>query len=189
MKGLEELKHLIRLKGVERKGEVGERSESTAEHTWACMILADHFIKVVKQPLDEVKVMKLLMYHDLVEIECGDVFILDTEARKKKAEEEKNGSQVLANKIPASISDDYLRFFEEYEAYETPEAKFAMAMDKIEPIVHWSVYATEKLKPLGWTEQVIRDTKEKYMEPFPELLKFFNDWIDHMKEEGHIEER
>ncbi|MFH1063781.1 MAG: HD domain-containing protein [Candidatus Woesearchaeota archaeon] len=187
MKELEELKHLIRLKEVERRGEVGDRRESTAEHTWACMILADHFIKMVKQPLDELKVMKIIMYHDLVEVECGDVFILDTEARKNKKVDEKNGSRILADKIPASISKDFLDFFEEFEACETPEAKFAMAMDKMEPIIHWSVYSTKKLKSLGWNEEVIRKTKEKYMEPFPELLKFFNDWIEHMKEEGYIE--
>ena len=117
----------------------------------------------------------------------GDTFILDTEARKNKAVEEKAGSHLLAKKIPSSISEDFIRFFEEFEDQKTPEAKFAMAMDKLEPIVHWSLHGTKKLKSLGWTEQVIRDVKQKYVEPFPELLKFFNDWLAHMKEEGYIE--
>ncbi len=187
MDDLEQLKHLMRLKEVERRGEVGRRRESTAEHVWGCMVLADHFIRVVEQPLDELKVMKLLLYHDLVEVEVGDTFILDFEARKNKKMKEKNGSRILAGKIPVSISGDYLKFFDEYEAYDTPEARFATAIDKLEPIVHWSVYATDKLKPLGWTEKVIRDTKQRYMEPFPELLDFFNRWLAHMRAEGHIE--
>ncbi len=189
MKELEELKHLIRLKEVERKGEVGTRQESTAEHTWACMILADHFIKVVKQPLDELKVMKLIMYHDLVEVECGDVFLLDSldkQKRDNKKDDEKNGSQVLAKKIPDSISRDFLEFFEEYEACETPEAKFANAMDKIEPMIHWSIYSGEKLKAMGWTEDNVRQIHGKCVEPFPELTDFFEGWLAYMKEEGYI---
>ena len=186
MKELEELKHLMKLKEVLRRDEVGDRRASTAEHTWGCMILADHFIKRVDQPLDELKVMKLLLYHDLVEVEVGDTFLLDVEGQKTKAEREKNGSRILAKKIPGSISDDFIRFFEEYEDGETPEAKFALAMDKLEPIVQWSLHGTGKLTSLGWTEQVIRDLKEKHMEPFPELLKFFNDWLEHMKEEGYV---
>ncbi len=187
MKELEELKHLMKLKEVERRDEVGDRRVSTAEHVWGCMIIADHFIKMISQPLDELKVMKLIMYHDLVEIEVGDTFILDAEARKTKAVDEKAGSHILAKKIPESISEDFIRFFEEFEDYETPEAKFAMAMDKLEPIVQWSLHGTDKLKSLGWNEQVIRDTKQKYLEPFPELLIFFNKWIEHMKKQGFIE--
>lgn len=187
MEELEQLKHLMKLKEVERRDEVGSRRVSTAEHVWGCMIIADHFIKQVQQPLDELKVMKLILYHDLVEVEVGDTFILDHEARKTKAEDEKNGSRILATKIPSSISADFISFFKEFEDQSSAEAKFAAAMDKMEPIIQWSLHGTEKLTSLGWNEQVIRDLKQKYMEPFPEILKFFNDWIDHMKAEGHIE--
>ncbi|MFC1741289.1 HD family hydrolase [Nanoarchaeota archaeon] len=186
MKDFEQLKHLLKLKNVERHGEVGSRMESTAEHTWACMIVAEHFLKVIKQPLDELKVMKLILYHDLVEIECGDVDILDEEGRKNKKEEEKTGAVSLAKKIPGSISADFLEYFNEYEAQETLEAKFALAIDKLEPMVHWMLYHPDKIKRHGWTEALVREKKHKYFEPFPELVVFLDEWLEHVKEGNHF---
>jgi 5'-deoxynucleotidase YfbR-like HD superfamily hydrolase len=72
MKELEQLKKLMHLKSVERAGEVDKRKESTADHVYGGIILAEHFLKKIKEPLDETKILKLLLYHDLVEIETGD---------------------------------------------------------------------------------------------------------------------
>jgi hypothetical protein len=60
-------------------------------------------------------------------------------------------------------------------------------MDRLEPIVQWSLHGASKLRSLGWDEKVIRETKQDSMEPFPELLDFFNRWLAHMKKEGYID--
>ena len=67
------LKRINKLKFVERRNSVGERKESPAEHSWSCLIIADYFIDKIKQKLDKLKVYNLLIYHDLVEIESGDI--------------------------------------------------------------------------------------------------------------------
>ncbi len=186
MNNFAKLEHLIKLKGVTRQGEVKDRRESTAEHTWACMILAEHFLKIIKQPLDEVKVMKLIMFHDLVEIECGDIDVLDEEGRKNKKSDEKEGSRRLAKSIPETLSEDYLKFFDEYEESETMEAKFALAMDKLEPMVHWSLYHPGKLILHGWNEQLVIDKKLPAFKPFPELVIFLEEWLEYMKEKNYL---
>lgn len=182
----ESLKHLVMLKGVNRNCEVGDRMESTAEHTWACMILAEHFLKVIKQPLDEVRVMKLIMYHDLVEIECGDVDVLDEKARQNKKTDELEGSRRLAMKIPESIRSDYLAFFDEFEAGETMEAKFAIALDKLEPMVHWALYHPDKIRRHGWNAQLVIEKKRPFFEPFPELVQYLEEWLGYMKEKNYL---
>ncbi len=111
MKDLEELKNLMRLKGVKRTGEVNKRRESTADHVYGCIIIAQHFIKKISARLDEAKVLKLILYHDLVEIETGDFFILDDKARENKEKIEEEGARRLAKRLPDTISSEFLELF------------------------------------------------------------------------------
>ena len=185
MEELEQLKKLMILKSVERTGDVDQRKESTADHVYGAIILAEHFLKKVKEPLDELKVLKLLLYHDMVEIETGDVFILDEDKRKSKSAIEAEGAERLAEKIPKTIGGEFLEFFNEFEECKTKEAQFAKAIDMLEPIVHWALHTKDWTK-WGFTEQNLRDKKERYMEPFPELLEFFNNTIKVLKEKKYI---
>lgn len=185
MKDLEELKNLMRLKEVERTGEVNKRKESTADHVYGCIIIAQHFLKKVKEPLDEAKVLKLILYHDLVEIETGDFFILDEKKRKNKDKIEEEGAKLLAKRMPETISSEFLDLFNEYEERKTKEAQFAVAMDKLEPMIHWALYSDDWTK-WGFNEENLISTKVKYLEPFPELLDFFNEMMEELKEKGYF---
>lgn len=69
---------LYQLKAVYRACDVDDRKESSAEHSWGCMILADYFLSKMKLKLDRTKVMDILLYHDLVEVELIQLFILWT---------------------------------------------------------------------------------------------------------------
>lgn len=89
MKDIESLHKALQLKLIERKGKVRDRQESTAEHVYGCLILAEHFMPSVED-IDELKVFRMLLYHDMVEIEAGDVFLLDDSKRKGKDEREKD---------------------------------------------------------------------------------------------------
>ncbi|HII71325.1 TPA: HD domain-containing protein [Candidatus Woesearchaeota archaeon] len=185
MDGLENLKRLMHLKEVFRTGKVKGREESTAEHVYGCMILAEHFLKTVKEPLDELKVMKLILYHDLVEMETGDVFVLDEKNRENKKEKEMEGAQRLSKKIPSTIADEFVEMFTEYEEGKTKEAKFTKAIDVLEPMVHWANYETDWTK-YGFTEDNLKTKKIKYLEEFPELLDFFNRLMEQLKKEKYF---
>lgn len=185
MKDLDKIKYLLKLKEIERMGIVGNRMESSAEHSWACIIFGEYFINKYKIKINKNKVKNLLLYHDLIEIESGDIFILDEKNLKGKSEKELESLKVIKKKIPRAILKDYLKNFIEFEKCKTKEAKFAQAIDKIEPIVHWLEKKDQWIK-YGFSEKILRDKKQQYIEPFPELMKFFDKLIELLKKNGSI---
>lgn len=188
---LGKIKHLFKLKEIDRAGKVKTRAESTAEHTWSSIILAEYFLKKLKpkrgeNELDELKVLKLLMYHDLVEIESGDINITDIEKRKSKKAIEEKAFRLLKTKMPVELVMDYDEAFNEYENLTTREAKFAKAIDALEPMIHWLDHKPA-WRETGFTEKFLREKKEADLHDFPELLEFFNKLIDHIKKNDYID--
>ena len=123
MSELDKLRIFYRLKSVYRFNSVEKRKESSAEHSWSCLVLADYFLGMIKQKLDKTKVYELLIYHDLVEIYAGDVNILDTEKRKYKKANEHKASLRLKEELPKPINSKFLALFSEFEEQKTLEAK------------------------------------------------------------------
>ena len=113
-----------------------DRKESTAEHSWSAsmivMILRDELKQEFTQ-IDELKIIKLVLIHDIVEIYAGDVMVFDREARKNKAAEEIAALEQLKNLYP-DFGHQLNDLWYEFEAKETLEAKIAKAADAICPI-------------------------------------------------------
>ncbi|MFH0797977.1 MAG: HD domain-containing protein [Candidatus Woesearchaeota archaeon] len=177
MEDIEKLHHLYKLKEINRHGIVKGRRESTAEHVYSCMILAEYFLPKIKQKLDELKIMKMLLFHDIVEIEAGDTFVLDKKARITQQKKEANGFKVLKTKIPKELSKEYHKLWREYEAGKTLEAKFCQAIDKLDPILH-HLDNSAPWKKYKFTEQKLREQKERYFKEFPVIMKMFNELIE-----------
>jgi putative hydrolase of HD superfamily len=184
MEELYKLKHFCKLKEISRVTKVKDRSESPAEHTWSSIVLAIYFLKKLNVELDESRVFKLLLYHDVVEIESGDTFELDTESTEVEKKEKRAFIELL-KKIPSELTQEYSEAFTEYIQYNTPESKFAHAIDRLEPMVHQLDYKSS-WKYYGYTEKVLREKKRRYMEPFPELLEFYDRFIQHLKDNEYI---
>jgi len=181
MTDIDNLRILLRLKTIDRQIPSREGLESTAEHTWGCMILADYFLKIISQNLNRERVMDLLMYHDV----AGDVDFLDEEGRKGKENREKDGFQKLVKQIPLELRDKFAQLFEEYNGEITLEAQFAKAIDKIEPAIHVLDYK-QRFRARSLTEKRIRERKDKYFEPFPEIKKVHEEILQHFKENGYL---
>ena len=187
MQDLEKINILLKLKEVNRVTRVLNRNESSAEHTYGCLMLADYFLNKFKINLDKEKVMQLLLYHDFVEIESGDTYFMDEEGIKNQKTKEQAALRIIQQKIPQEISQKYVQLFNEYEEAKTPEAKFAQAIDKLEPMIHALDY--KKLwHEKGFTEKNIREKKQKPMESFPELLTFFNEIMEFLKTNGYFKQ-
>ncbi len=185
MEELHKLRKFYELKNVERTAKVGARRESPAEHTWSALILADYFLNKMKNSkLDRLKVYELLMYHDVVEIEAGDVNLLDEQKRKHKAEREKQAAHVLHQHFPLELGKKFLVLFQEYEEGKTKEARFAKAIDALDAKIHELDYK-EDWK--GWTEEFLRKKKGPLFEEFPELKKFFEESLKFCRKEGYFE--
>ena len=181
METIHKLRKFYQLKHVERAGLVGERKESSAEHTWSALILADYFLSIMDNSLDRLKVYELLMYHDVVEIETGDIPVHHIEKRVNKKEEEKAAAHILKEHIPPALKDKFIKLFEEFEDGETPEAKFAKAIDSLDALIHFLDYK-EAWK--GWTEEMVREFHGKKIIHFPETKEAFEKMLEYCRENG-----
>lgn len=125
-----------KLKGVLRKNKpVGiNRYENTAEHSWQVTLTA--LVLLHERPeLDSLKVLKMLLIHDLVEIDAGDIQIYDDKARKANEVYERAAAKRLFGLLPASLGDELHSIWNEFEAAESSEARFAKAADRINPVL------------------------------------------------------
>ena len=112
------------------------RAENDAEHSWhlcLCVImLAEH---ANTQPLDVLRVLKMVIVHDLVEIDAGDTFAYDTAAMANQHEREAVAADRIFGLLPADQAREFRAIWDEFEARETPEAKFATAVDRFQPML------------------------------------------------------
>ena len=138
-----------------------------------------------KQKIDRVKVYELLMYHDVVEIECGDVCISKEEQHKKSKESEQKAMVKLKKKLPDPLSQKFADLFIEFEEGRTVEARFAKAVDALDAEIHELDY---KQDWVGWTEEFLRKKKQHKFKEFPELEAMFEKTIAFCRKNGYFEQ-
>ena len=181
---LEKLYTPYKLKRVERQGKVGQRNETTAEHVFSSITLAQYFLK--KYPdINELKVLKLIVYHDYGEIHAGDTGVLNTKERAQKALLEARAFCQLEKELPEEIAKDMKEAWEEYEENKTREAQFVHAIDALDPILH-SIYQPEEWKANGFTEKKLRTVKEPRLREFPQLMEFFEELVTELRKRNII---
>ncbi len=93
--------------------------------------------------------------------------------------------KVLKNKIPKELKEEYNYYFKEFEENKTKEAQFSKAIDKLEVLIHMLDYKEEWIKQ-KWTEKKLRQFKEHYFIPIPEIHSFFNDLVKYLKTNNYF---
>lgn len=150
---LEFILEIDRLKSVLRQSYLidNDRHENSAEHSWhlavAAMVLAEH----AKERIDVSKVIRLVLVHDLVEIDAGDTFIYDDAGNVGKAEREQKAASRLFGVLSEEQGQTFMALWREFEDRQTPDAKFAFALDRLMPILH-NVFTQGR----SWKEHGIR---------------------------------
>lgn len=127
---------LDRLKEVQRQSyTLAGRHENSAEHSWhlavAAMLLSEH----AKEPVNLLRVLEMLLIHDVVEIEAGDTYVYDEDARKKQEEKEKQAAEKLFAQLPEDQSRHWWELWQEFSAGTSPEARFARSLDRLLPVL------------------------------------------------------
>ncbi|MFT4283061.1 MAG: HD domain-containing protein [Candidatus Woesearchaeota archaeon] len=173
-----------RLKEVNRRGTVGNRWESAAEHNYSSMMLASYYIRFYPD-LNFERVMKIILFHDLVEIFAGDTFILDDEALKLKYKRETMAFEKLLCELPLEFAGELKVLWPEYLYGQTKEARFVKAIDSLDPMIH-SIYKPEEWTRYNFTEKKLRQKKEKYFSEFKELKEMFEQILVRLKASGAI---
>lgn len=126
-----------RLKQIERQTTIvgNHRRENTAEHSWHLALFALVLAEWSDEPVDLVRVLALCLVHDLVEIDAGDTFAYDEHAMTHKADREALAAQRLFGLLPGDQAEEFHRLWREYEEGETPESRFANAVDRLQPVL------------------------------------------------------
>jgi len=133
---LEFISYLDQLKGVIRRNGLwdGSRRENTAEHSWHAALSALLLAPLANQPVDTDKVLRMLLIHDLIEIEAGDTFVYDQEGVENQESAELKAAQLVFSRLPEEQGAALRALWDEFEARITPEAKFAKAIDRFMPL-------------------------------------------------------
>jgi 5'-deoxynucleotidase YfbR-like HD superfamily hydrolase len=127
-----------KLKRIERRTTLIDRSrqENSAEHSWHIALMAVLLGEHAAGEVDLLRVVKMLLVHDLVEIDAGDTFCYDAAGNADKEERERRAAERLFALPPADQGVELWALWEEFEARETPEARYATALDRMQPILH-----------------------------------------------------
>ncbi len=126
-----------KLKNIYRQTYVlGEdRKENDAEHSWHIALMAFLLAEHSNQKVDVLKVIKMLLVHDIVEIDAGDTFCYDSEGYKTKADREEKAARRIFGILPQDQSEEFYGLWREFEDGNTPEAGFADVLDRIQPLI------------------------------------------------------
>lgn len=137
-KQIEFLIEIDKLKNIYRQSIVtGEsRNENDAEHSWHLAMMALVLSKHANGPnFDWVRTVKMVLIHDIVEIDAGDTFAYDEDGHKDKEEREEKAARRIFHILPEEQADEIYQLWREFEDRETPEAKFAAALDRLQPLL------------------------------------------------------
>lgn len=111
------------------------RRENDAEHSFHLALFAMTLAEHSNVPVDILKVMKMVLVHDIVEIDAGDTYCYDEEGALTKAERETRAADRLFGLLPADQEGEYRLLWEEFERRDTPESRFAAALDRMQPML------------------------------------------------------
>lgn len=127
-----------KLKNIFRKTKIadGSRYENDAEHSWHLMLMTVILLEHANEPsLNLLKVMKMLLIHDIVEIDAGDTFAYDDAGHEDKMEREQMAAERLFGILPDDQRDECMALWHEFEERVTNEAKYATALDRLQPMM------------------------------------------------------
>lgn len=124
-------KNIFRQTHLSGKG----RNENDAEHAWHMAIMAYLLREYANEPVDIGRVMLMCLIHDIVEIDAGDTYAYDAEGLKTQKAREDAAKERIFSLLPKDQKQELLQIFDEFEAFQTPEAKFARAMDNLQPLL------------------------------------------------------
>lgn len=140
------------------------RRENDAEHAWHMAMMVYLLREYANEEFDLAKTMMMALIHDIVEIDAGDTFAYDTEALKTQQEREAQAASRIFGLLPEDQGRELRGLFEEFEANETPEARFAHAMDNFQPLLlNMSNNGSDWQEHEVCLEQVMKRHKKTYL--------------------------
>lgn len=134
---LEFIREIDKIKYILRRTKLfnSDRRENDAEHSWHLAVMAMVLHEHANQPIDLVRVMKMVLIHDIVEIDAGDVFFYDKTQSHDNRPEEYEAAQRIFGMLPSDQAEELINLWEEFEEQKSFDAQFAKVLDRLEPLL------------------------------------------------------
>ena len=163
-----------------------KRKENDGEHSWHLALMAVLLSEYSNEKIDLVKVITMVLIHDMVEIDAGDTYAYDAVGNQSKREREVKAADRIFNILPQDQAEKFRQLWEEFEAYETPEAKFAHVCDNVQPLM-----LNDATDGLAWREHDVKKSQvlqrnRRTGEGSQVLMEYINRILDKNVESGNL---
>ena len=164
----------------------GKRKENDAEHSWHLAISAFLLREYAKEEVDVLKVIIMVLIHDLVEIDAGDTYAYDEKGAETKRAREVAAADRIFGMLPEDQGAYFRELWDEFEAYESADAKYAHLLDNFQPLL-----LNNESNGMSWVEHHVKKSQiykrnEKIEETSEQVWKWMSDIIDKHIELGHV---
>lgn len=166
----------------------GKRKENDAEHSWHIALMAFMLKEYVKEPVDVMKVMLMVLIHDLVEIDAGDTYAYDSVGAVDKREREEKAADRIFGLLPKDQGSYFRELWEEFEAYETADAKYAHLLDNFQPILLNDASGGKSWAEHGVKKSQIYKRNEKVEETSDAVWQKIQDIVQKNIDLGNVKE-
>ena len=185
---LDFIREIDKVKGIFRQTPLMDKSrkENDAEHSWHLATMAFLLSEYAPEGTDLLKVMKMVLIHDLVEIDAGDTYLFDEAAQHDKEEREMKAAKRIFGLLPGDLGKEVMDLWLEFEEQKTPEACYATLMDRFQPFLH-----NISTEGISWLEHGVRRSQvisrmRPAVEPFPLFWDFLVKNVDAAVEKGWL---
>jgi putative hydrolase of HD superfamily len=180
---IDKLKQVVRRTWLTDKS----RQENDAEPSWHLGVMAILLLEHAQQPrLDLLRVLKMVLIHDLVEIDAGDSFAYDDAGALDKAEREGAAADRVFALLPADQAAELRTLWEEFEARQTPEAKYAAALDRFQPMLHNYRTQGKAWQEHGITADQVIARNQHIAEGSPALWEYAREFVADAVAKGYL---
>ncbi|GAB5526113.1 MAG: HD domain-containing protein [Roseivirga sp.] len=182
------IKEIDKLKYIQRKTRLfnSDRHENDAEHSWhlamMAMVLAEHS----NAPVNLLRVIKMLLIHDIVEIDAGDTFLFDTKKNHVNTEEELKAAKRIFGMLPEAQREELVALWLEFEEGETEDAAFAKAMDRFEPMMQNASNQGGTWAEFNVPYETVVDKKKKIAKGSERVWTYARNLLDESVEKGYL---
>lgn len=189
LKQIEFIKEIDRIKYIQRRTRLfnSDRNENDAEHSWHLAMMAIVLSDYSDSDIDLLKVIKMVLIHDIVEIDAGDTFIYDEIKNHENTEEELNAARRIFGILSEKQAAEFIGIWTEFEDGISNEAKFAKSMDRLEPLLQNTSNNGGTWKEFGVKYQTVYDKKKVIKNGSTELWNYAEKLIEDSVEHGILE--
>jgi putative hydrolase of HD superfamily len=183
------VREVDKLKTVDRQTLLTDasRQENDAEHSWHLALMALILGEYADGGgIDLLHVIRMVLVHDLVEIDAGDTYCYDEAGYADKTQRETMAAERIFNLLPADQAGEIRALWDEFEAAATPEARFANALDRLQPLIH-NVFTNGRMwQKHGIVKSQVIDRNSKISDGAPDLWRYARELIEQAVADGHL---